>query len=387
MSSALQWLLRSAPPDVHGAPAWIEPDDVLIDDLHGPAALKLFADTFGAHTSLARPERVRVVSAIDLDNALPDRVQAHEALMAFAAHHRLTFEHASGACEQGCPLPVDAGRERVIATSRKPSPSSAAAGSISIKSQAQDLAGLLATGRMWVQRPPLQYIRISGALPALVTVHDLAIALRPRIVRDGWTCLEWINGSNESMMRTLCALLLNDSPAQAIFAGAAAGESAATGVQFDPLKLTPLLGEGGRIFAPSEIEPTDVDRVYIGSCTTGSVADLRLAAEVLAGRRVHVPTVIAPASMADVELLRREQLGPSGPSLETVFREAGCDLGLPGCASCVNALGDLNRPAARDEPLTVVATAVASVSARRVARVLTASPITAAQVAVRGRLN
>lgn len=387
MSSALQSLLKAAPFDSPSESIWVEPDLVIIDDLHGPAALRLLAEHFGANAPIAHPERVHVVSTIDLDHALPDRIRAHEALGVFADQHGLIFTHQIGACEEGCAPMAPRGKGWLIATARRADPGAAARGCISIQVQPMDLAGLLATGRTWARRPPVQRILIENQLPPGTSVHDLAITMRPQLSSGAWACLHWPECGDESQLLSLCALLLGDSPAQNVFAAAPGAGPAALPLKLDAAELAPSLGEGDLAHRVSAMEPTDVDRVYIGSCTTGSVADLRLAAEVLVGQRVHVPTVIAPASMHDVALLREFRVTEGGPTLETVFREAGCDLGLPGCAGCVNAIGDLERPTGRDELLTVVATAVANVSTRRVARVLTASPLTAAQIALHGRIG
>ncbi len=387
VTSALQTLLDAAPFDSPSEAIWVEPDLVIIDDLHGPAALRLLAEHFGAHTPIARADRIHVVSAIDLENALPDRIRAHEALGEFANHHRLIFTHQIGACEEGCAPMAPRGKGWLIATARKADPAAAANGCVSVSVQPMDLAGLLASARTWVRRPAIQRIDVKGSLRAPATVHDLAIALRPRMSSGAWACIHWPQCPGESQVHSLCALLLGDSPAQNVFAPAEPLGDASSALVVDAARIAPLLGEGEQSRPLSDEEPTDVDRVYIGSCTTGSVADLRLAAEVLVGQRVHVPTVVAPASMRDVLLLRSERLADGGPNLETIFREAGCDLGLPGCAACVNALGDMQRAAGRSERLTVVATAVANVSTRSVARVLTASPPTAAMIALHGRIG
>lgn len=386
MTPSLRSLLFSAPFDASGAAAWIEPDCIIIDDVHGPAALRLLAEHFEAWRGPRRPERVRVVSTVDPQSAPPDRAAAHALLREFAREHALTFVHEAGSCEEGCSTTLDWQAGSVIASARRPDAAAAALGCITLPAQALDLAGLLATGRMWAQRPPMQRFRLDGSLREGRTAHDVAILLRPRMVSEAWAAIDWPTAPDDAMKRALCALLLSESPAETVLLCDGNDLSAPIDCTLRLEEIDPMLGEGERSRPAREIEPTDVDRVYIGSCTTGSVADLRLAAEVLSGGRVHVPTVIAPASARDVALLKEETLSEGGPSLAKVFQEAGCDLGLPGCAACVNALGDVQQRGGSGETLTVVATAVANVATRRVARVLTASPITAAQIALRGRL-
>jgi len=386
MTPALRSLLFSAPFDEDGAAMWVEPDCIIIDDVHGPAALRLLAEHFDARRRAARPQRVRVVSTIDPESALPDRIACHELLREFAREQGMAFVHEAGSCEEGCSATVNAPRGGVIASAKRPDAAAAAEGCITLAAQPLDLAGLLAAGRMWTPRPRVQRLRLDGPLRDGLTVHDVAIALRPRMSSGAWAALHWRETREPSELTSLCALLLGDSPAETVFTHDDADEAFPPDLTLTLDEIEPMLGEGESARRASDIEPTDVDRVYIGSCTTGSVADLRLAATVLEGQRVHVPTVIAPASARDVGLLKEATLTEGGPSLATIFEKAGCDLGLPGCAACVNALGDMQQGDRGGERLTVVATAVANVSTRRVARVLTASPITAAQIALRGRL-
>ncbi len=72
----------------------------------------------------------------------------------------------------------------------------------------------------------------------------------------------------------------------------------------------------------SKAPRVDIDQVFIGSCTNGRLADLRLAAEVIKGRQVHsrVRCIVIPASHEVYLQALREGL------LET-FAEAGCAVG------------------------------------------------------------
>jgi 3-isopropylmalate/(R)-2-methylmalate dehydratase large subunit len=72
-----------------------------------------------------------------------------------------------------------------------------------------------------------------------------------------------------------------------------------------------------------------VDIAYIGACTGAKLADLRMAARVLAGRRVagHVRLMVAPASLRDQEIAQAE--GTLGALLE-----AGGELLPNACGAC-----------------------------------------------------
>ena len=73
-----------------------------------------------------------------------------------------------------------------------------------------------------------------------------------------------------------------------------------------------------------------VDVVFIGSCTNSRIEDLRLAADVLKGRKVapNVELIIVPGSNTV-----REQAIEEG--LDRVFEQAGSELRWAGCSYCV----------------------------------------------------
>jgi 3-isopropylmalate/(R)-2-methylmalate dehydratase large subunit len=78
-----------------------------------------------------------------------------------------------------------------------------------------------------------------------------------------------------------------------------------------------------------------LDRVFIGSCTNSRIEDLRAAARVADGRRVHpdVAAMIVPGSG-----LVKAQAETEG--LDRIFRAAGFDWREPGCSMCLAMNGD-----------------------------------------------
>lgn len=79
---------------------------------------------------------------------------------------------------------------------------------------------------------------------------------------------------------------------------------------------------------------TQVDQVFIGSCTNGRIEDLRAAAAVLSGRQAKVPGIVSPGSA-----LIKAQAEAEG--LDKVFTDAGLDWVASGCSMCVGMNGDL----------------------------------------------
>ena len=77
-----------------------------------------------------------------------------------------------------------------------------------------------------------------------------------------------------------------------------------------------------------------VDRVFIGSCTNSRIEDLRLAAEVVKGRKAVVPSMVSPGSM-------QVKAAAEAEGLDRIFTEAGFDWRHSACSMCVGLNGDL----------------------------------------------
>jgi 3-isopropylmalate/(R)-2-methylmalate dehydratase large subunit len=85
-----------------------------------------------------------------------------------------------------------------------------------------------------------------------------------------------------------------------------------------------------------------VQRVFIGSCTNARIEDLRAAAVVAQGRRVHpdVHAMVVPGSTAVKRQAETE-------GLDRVFREAGFDWREAGCSMCLGMNPDILQPRER----------------------------------------
>ena len=121
-----------------------------------------------------------------------------------------------------------------------------------------------------------------------------------------------------------------------------------------------------------------VDVVFVGSCTNSRLSDLREAAGILRGRRVHprVRMLVVPGSQRIKEQAEAE-------GIDAVVREAGAEWREPGCSMCIAMNGDLVAPGQ-----LAVSTSNRNFEGRqgKGARTVLASPITAAACAVAGEV-
>jgi len=98
--------------------------------------------------------------------------------------------------------------------------------------------------------------------------------------------------------------------------------------QIEPQVAFPHLPENSR--PVSEAQGIELDQVVIGSCTNGRIEDLRVAAKILKGRKVHprLRVIIIPGTQEIYLQALREGL------LET-FVEAGAVVSTPTCGPCL----------------------------------------------------
>ena len=92
----------------------------------------------------------------------------------------------------------------------------------------------------------------------------------------------------------------------------------------------------------TRIEDISVERVFIGSCTNARIEDLRSAAAVAAGRRVHpgVRAMVVPGSAS----VKRQA---EAEGLDEIFRAAGFEWRRAGCSMCLGMNPDILSPGER----------------------------------------
>ncbi len=98
--------------------------------------------------------------------------------------------------------------------------------------------------------------------------------------------------------------------------------------EIKPTVAFPHLPENTRTI--DEVGEVIIDQVIIGSCTNGRIEDLRMAASILKGRKIHpkVRTIIFPATQKIYLQAMREGL------LE-IFVESGAAVSTPTCGPCL----------------------------------------------------
>lgn len=97
---------------------------------------------------------------------------------------------------------------------------------------------------------------------------------------------------------------------------------------FEPFVAVPYLPEN--VKPVSELSHLKIDQVTLGMCTNGNLEDLRAAAEVLQGHKLHpdVRVVIIPGT-------QKVYLDAIKEGLIQIFLEANCSVSTPTCGPCL----------------------------------------------------
>ena len=136
----------------------------------------------------------------------------------------------------------------------------------------------------------------------------------------------------------------------------------------------------GNVKPVSQVGEVRIDQAVIGSCTNGRLEDLRLAAQVLKGRKVAkgVRLIIIPAT----PLIYRQAMEEG---LLAVFMEAGAVIGPPTCGPCLGGHMGILAPGE-----VAIATTNRNFTGRMghpQSKVYLANPAVAAASAVTGRIS
>ena len=92
-----------------------------------------------------------------------------------------------------------------------------------------------------------------------------------------------------------------------------------------------LPGNAKTIDEIEAMEPIKIDQVVIGSCTNGRMSDMRKAAAILKGQKVHRRMYVLWSFL----LHRRSTNSVSKKDLLDIFVDAGCAVNTPSCGPCM----------------------------------------------------
>lgn len=333
-------------------------DVVMANDVSGPVAFRAM-EKMGA-TRVFDPARVVMVADhfVPAKDAKSAELQAR--LRDWSEQHGVTYygqgrggiEHTL-LCEEGWVVPGS-----VIAGGDSHTCTYGALGAFGTGLGSTDIASCLALGSFWQRVPETILVELRGAPADYVTGKDVILAVLAEIGVGGGTnaVLEFAGPGVEALSidERLAAANMAveagsetgifpvDGRVEAYLEGRArfpwAAERSDAGASFrqrlsiDLSALQPLVARPhlpGNVVPVGDVQGVAVDQVYIGNCANGTLTDLRQAASVLRGRRIHSRTrvVVVPATQAVWRAAAAE-------GLLDAFVEAGAMVSTPTCGAC-----------------------------------------------------
>lgn len=361
---------RVSPGDV----VFAKVDKVMMHDVSGPGVIKVFSEWEKKGIKLERiwdPDKVWVTE----DHFVPaaDRVSAENiiTLSNFTKRYGINkhFKYGLGqygichtlSHEEAMVLPGE-----VYVGGDSHTNTTGAIGAFAAGLGHTDIAYVLMNGQIWFKVPETMLFKIEGSKPDYIMAKDIILRIIGDIGTDGANykamqfCGDVVKNLTMEERLTLTNMTTEAGakngiiePDETTFAYL----SERTDAKYSPVngdpdarysevftyeieKLEPTVAKPfspGNVSAARELQGTELDKAYIGSCTGAKLEDLREAAKILRGKKVKIRTEVLPAAQSIFMKAMKE-------GLISIFMEAGAIVGPPTCGACCGAhMGVLGR--------------------------------------------
>lgn len=419
-----------------GENVWVDVDVLMTHDVCGPGTIGVFQQHFGKNAKVWDPDKVVIIPDHYIFTADSKAHRNIDILRSFVKEQGIKYYYDPDFIQgEGMPSPYkdptktnykgvchialpEEGHTRpgeVLLGTDSHTCTAGAFGEFATGIGNTDAGFVLGTGKLWLKVPPTMRFVFDGELPPYLMAKDMVLTVIGDIGVDGATyrAMEFsgggVMGLNMEERTTLCNMAIEaggknglvpvdkvttdfvrsrtDKPWQAV-----ENDKDAKFCYEKVFKMKDLEPTVAKPHSPDNrdlarnLKGTQVDRVYIGSCTGGKITDFRAAAKIIKGRETKVPTFIVPATTEVHAKMRDEKI--DGMTLEQIFINAGCAMGPASCAACLGGPGDTFGRA--NEAIRVVSTTNRNFPGRmgsKDAQVFLASPYTAAATAVTGTIT
>jgi 3-isopropylmalate/(R)-2-methylmalate dehydratase large subunit len=226
---------------------------------------------------------------------------------------------------------------------------------------ATEMAGVWATGSLWLKVPQTFRLELSGHLQKGTYAKDIALRLAAVVGPSGadYRCMEFAGPLMQDLPMASRMVLCNmatevgakaatievDTVTREWFRGSLCSlEGSVTSdpdarferkIEIDVTKLPPMVAGPHSVDAANTVERFEgirIDQAFIGTCTNGRLEDLTAAAQVLKGRKVApgCRLIVAPAS-------RKVMVDAIDVGAAQTIMAAGGTFLPPGCGPCLGA--------------------------------------------------
>lgn len=340
---------------------FVEPDYILTHDNTAAIIKKLSQVKEGIKVKY--PNRIVIV----LDHIIPAANAAsannHKQIRKFVKEQKIShfYDIGNGICHQVLPEKGLAIPGSVVVGSDSHTCTYGAFGAFSTGIDRTEAAGIWITGETWFKIPKTFKISLNGKFKKYVSAKDLILKIIGDLGADGanYKSVEYhgngVNNLSISDRMTIANMAIEMGAKNSAFpvdeitekwlknrgvknyekiwADADAVYEKEFSYNLD--EITPQIAfphSVDNVKNISEAKGIKVDQCFIGTCTNGRIEDLRIAAEILKGKKIHLETrlIILPASREIYQLAMKEGI------LE-ILSESGAVILPPGCGPCLGA--------------------------------------------------
>jgi 3-isopropylmalate/(R)-2-methylmalate dehydratase large subunit len=332
-------------------------DYVMVNDITGPAAFDEFEGL------CAPPKRDKIVLIPDHYVPNKDVASAKQAkkMRDFAMRHKIANYYevgCGGVCHQ---LMVEQGfvaPGRLIVGADSHTCSYGALGAFATGIGSTEAATVFARGVLWFKVPESMRFVVDGRLGKHVSGKDIILTIIGDIGVEGarYASME-VEGTSISSLSVSDRITISNMGIEAgakaciippdkkvddylkrrvrgrykaVFADDDADYSEVR--DYDGSDIVPVVA---RPYLPSNVAPAsevkvEIDQAYLGSCTNGRIEDLRIAAKLIKGKKVHkgVRMIVVPATKEVFDRAIAE-------GLVKIFSDAGAFVSGPTCGACL----------------------------------------------------
>ena len=363
-------------------------DLALSHDVTAPIAIQQF-EQIGVDRVFDPAKVVLVIDHIFPAATVQART-AHWIMKDFAAKYGVTlYSKSEGVCHQLISERHRLQPGQILVGADSHTCTAGGYGVIAIPVGSTELAAAMATGTIDLEVPETIEVFMTGELRPYVSGKDIVLSLMRQFGVDGLTDKAVLfTGPGIAQLpveerMTVCNMGIEMGAMIACFGDEAKEEGVAASI---PLDLTLIEPMAACPFSPANVRPVaelgdiSVTQVVVGSCTNGRLNDMEKVVNVLRGHKVHpdVNCLIIPASKQVLDAM--EERGWT-----KILRDAGAVVANPGCGPCFGAHQGLGTE--RDTIVTTTNRNFPGRMGHRAAKLYLASPATAAETAVVGKIT
>jgi 3-isopropylmalate/(R)-2-methylmalate dehydratase large subunit len=337
-------------------------DVIMVHDLTGPLAIEAFKK-IGVN-KVWDNEKVVII----LDHQIPAEsvkmAELHKMLRKFAKEQTIRIYDVGqgGICHQVMPEKGYVKPGSLIVGADSHTCTYGAFGAFATGIGSTEAAAVFATGKIWLKVPETIKVNVKGQFQKYVTPKDLVLSLIGKMGVDGaiYKSIEFTGPTVKSMSiagrMTVCNMAVEMGAkngivepdettrkflegripnAQASFESLKSDADATheKTITVDVSDLEPQVtcpSSVDNVKPISNVGDVAIDQAFIGSCTNGRIEDLRLAAQILKGKKVKngVRALVIPASQEVYAQALKE-------GLVEVFTEAGALVCGATCGPCL----------------------------------------------------